>query len=169
MKKIIILLLFLNVSRLFSQDSNNIIIQKEINELRISKGLNTVVYDENLFHFAKKWSKHIMSKLNKYTDSQIDVNHTKNNMFLHIDGDSRLDIALKKDEIMSIGENLNLAVDVPFPLRVAESSFKRWKHSKSHCELMLEDVKTNFAFYYVYDVKRKRILSILVMSEISKK
>ena len=168
MKKIIVLLIFLNVSCVFSQDSNNIIIQREINDLRISKGLDTIVYDENLFHFAKKWSKHIMSKLNRYTDSQIDVNHTKNNMFLHIDGDSRLDIALKKDEIMSIGENLNLAVDVPYPIRVAESSFKRWKHSKSHYELMLEGIKPHFAFYYVYDVKRKRILSILVMSELSK-
>ena len=168
MKKIIMILIFLNVFNLFSQDSNNINIQRKINDLRISKGLDTLVYDEYLFHLAQKWGKHIMSKLNKYTDSQIEINHTKNSIFLHIDGDSRLDIALKKDEIMSIGENLNLAVDVENPIRVVESSFRCWKQSKSHYELLIDNVKTNFAFYYVFDSKRKRLLSILVMSEISK-
>jgi len=168
MKKIMILVLFLNIVCVFSQDSNNIRFQKEINDLRISKGLDTLIYDEKLFYFAKKWSKDIMKKLNRYTDSQIDFNHNKNNMFLHIDGDSRLDVALKINEIISIGENLNLAVDISHPIRVVESSFRRWKYSKSHLELMLDSVKTNFAFCYVYDSKRKRLLSILVMSEFVK-
>lgn len=164
MKKFCIILVFICTSAL-AQDSNNLMLLEKINDLRISKGLDTLVYDESLHSVAQNWSKYILRKLRNYSLKDITKKHNKNPLFLHVNYDSRFDQVLKRNDINAIGENLNLDIDITDTSNVAQHSFNCWKKSKSHFDLMVGKDNTNFAFSYTYDKVKKRLLCILVISE----
>lgn len=167
--KIIISILILLASPLYAQDIDNITILYKINDLRKSKSLDTLEYREQIQGYAKEWSNYILKKLHKYSDEEIRINHKKNPDFLHVDYNPRFDKALKVNEIMSIGENINLTVEDNFQMAdYVGYAFKCWFNSKSHYELMTDPKSNSFAFDYTYDKKTKRLLCILVIAQIEK-
>lgn len=164
MKTLIILLLVLALPVL-AQDSNNIKILKKINELRISKGLNTLKYDSSLHKIASKWSTYIIHELNVHSTDSILSKQKNNEMFMHINYKRRFKELLKRSDINMVGENLHIIMDRDFDEDFVEHSFDSWKKSPHHYDLMIEKENTNVAFSYVYDKIKKRLLCILVMTE----
>ena len=164
MKTLIILLLVLALPVL-AQDSNNIKILKKINELRISKGLNTLKYDSSLHKIASKWSTYIIHELNVHSTDSILSKQKHNEMFMHINYKRRFKELLKRSDINMVGENLHIIMDRDFDEDFVEHSFDSWKKSPHHYDLMIEKENTNVAFSYVYDKIKKRLLCILVMTE----
>lgn len=165
MKKIMILLMFLNVNFLLSQDSNNLKFLRKVNDLRISKGLDTLVYDESLFSLSKNWGKYIVNKLSRFSEDQLSNNHSNDPMFLHVNYNSRFDKILKRKDIQAVGENLVLIMDKDINVEWIDYAFNSWKNSSSHYELMVDSRNTNFALTSVHDTKKQRILYILIITE----
>ncbi len=163
MKELIIFLF--TVTSVFAQDSNNVKIIKKINELRVSKGLDTLKYDESLFLVGKDWSKYILHKINNFSVNKLSSNHYKNPMFLHINYNSRFDQVLKRKDVFSIGENINLSLDIEDTNNIIDHAFDCWKKSSNHYNLMVKKEQTNVAFSFSYSKKTKRMLCILVISE----
>lgn len=164
MKTLIILLLVLALPVL-AQDSNNIKILKKINELRMSKGLNTLKYDSSLHKIASKWSTYIIHELNVHSTDSILSKQKNNEMFMHINYKRRFKELLKRSDINMVGENLHIIMDRDFDEDFVEHSFDSWKKSPHHYDLMIEKENINVAFSYVYDKIKKRLLCILVMTE----
>lgn len=164
MKKIVVILLLL-VSPVFAQDSNNVKILNKINELRISKGLNTLRYDESLHKIANRWCKYLIHELNTHSTDSILSKHKNNQMFMHINYKRRFKEILKRKDINMISENLHIIMNRDFDKEFVEESFDSWEKSLHHYELMIEKANTNVAFSYVYDKVKKRLLCILVLTE----
>jgi uncharacterized protein YkwD len=164
MKKIIIILMLLAIP-LFGQDSNNVKLLEKINELRVSKGLKTLVYDATLFKVANKWGKYITGKLNKYPIDSVLNKHKKDMTFTHVDYKKRFDEFLKRKDVNTVSENLHFIMDTDINIDYVQEAFDGWKKSPPHYESMIDGLNTNVAFGYYYDKDTRRLLCILLLSE----
>ncbi|MFM6955189.1 MAG: CAP domain-containing protein, partial [Ignavibacteria bacterium] len=137
--------------QMFSQDSSNQEFLQRINELRLKKNVEPLLYDEELYVLGKKWGNFILKELKAYSDSSILAIAKVDKNYFHIKAIERFDAVLKKNYISSIGENLHFYMDTKPVSDMVERSFSGWKHSTSHYLQMVNKELTHVAYYGCYD------------------
>lgn len=151
--------------QMFSQDSSNQEFLQRINELRLQKNVEPLSYDTELKKFAKKWGDFLLKEFKSHSDSSIHAIGNVDKKFLHIKYNERFHLVLKKEYMMSIGENLFFQMGtIPLDDIVARA-FSGWKYSTSHCMQMVDSEYTHVAFYSCYDPIRRRYVCISVYAE----
>lgn len=151
--------------QMFAQDSSNQEFLQRINELRIKKNAEPLEYDEELYVLGKQWGSFILKELNKQSDSSILEIAKNDRHFLHIKVTERFTSVLKKDYILSIGENIFFIMNTKPVNDIVEQSFIGWKHSASHYLQMIKPENTHVAFFSCYNPKLKRYVCISVYAK----
>ena len=151
--------------QMFSQDSSNQEFLQRINELRTKKNIEPLLYDEELYSLGKKWGNFILKELKSYSDSSILAIASIDRNYFHIKANERFDAVLKKDYILSIGENLHFYMDTRPVSDMVERSFSGWKQSTSHYLQMVNKELTHVAYYGCYDSIQRRYVCISVYAK----
>lgn len=165
MKYIGLIIAFITSIHLNGQDSNNLEFLDRINDIRTNKGLEPLLYDEELFILAKKWCKFIITEIKVYSDSSILAIANVDKDYFHIKANERFDIVLKRKEIVSIGENLMFSINTKEKNNMVAAAFNGWKHSTSHYLQMVNPKKTHVAYYSCYDNVNRRYVCISVYAK----
>lgn len=151
--------------QILGQDSANHEFLQRINELRLKKNVEPLLYDEELYVLGKKWGNFILKELKSYSDSSILAIASIDRNYFHIKANERFHAVLKKDYILSIGENLHFYMDTKPVNDMVERSFIGWKHSPAHFLQMLNPVLTHVAYYSSYDPVLRRYVCISVYAK----
>jgi uncharacterized protein YkwD len=165
MKYIGLIIAFITSIQLNGQDSSNLEFLDKINQIRLNRDLDPLLYDDELYILAKKWCTFIINEIKVYSDSSILAIANVDKNYFHIKADERFDNVLKRKSIVSIGENLSFLMNTKEKNNVVEVAFNGWKHSRSHYLQMVNPEKTHVAYYCCYDNVNRRYVCISVYAK----
>lgn len=167
MQALILCVLFLAaVSCSLSQDEYDRTMLRQMNSIRVERGIAPLRYHGKLDSVARSWIRHIVDSLSSLSDRDIMHRVRKDRSYLHIDFDDR---ALKLRffpplRLIVVGENVAISCG-GIPDDPTQTAFNAWKDSRSHFEAMINDEFTHFGYEMIM-CPDERILYITVFARV---